>query len=136
VGRRPVLVSVVCADGSSGLAPDLCSSGILPLRTLSDGAGGLLPAVPLESLDTGNVTFVAPACVVPKAYQSRARIQRQPQRRRSGWRTNGAQRQSRGGLASFRSVLMVSQEPIKQEPIKRPLVSFSGSGIRTNDSHP
>jgi hypothetical protein len=53
--RRPVSVSFRhCADRSSGLAPDLCSRGVLPLRTLSDGAGGFLPGVPLECLYTGD----------------------------------------------------------------------------------
>jgi hypothetical protein len=56
LGRLPVLVSLVrrCADCSSGLAPDLCSRGVRPLRTLSEGAGGFLPGVPFECLDTGD----------------------------------------------------------------------------------
>jgi hypothetical protein len=49
----------------AGLLPDLCSSDVLPLRTLSDGAGGLLPGVPLECCwDTEIVTFEAPAQLV------------------------------------------------------------------------
>jgi hypothetical protein len=40
------------ADCSSGLAPDLCSRGVRPLRTLSEGTGGFLPGVPLDCLDT------------------------------------------------------------------------------------
>jgi hypothetical protein len=34
--------------------PDLCSRGVRPLRTLSDGARGFLPGVPSECLDTGD----------------------------------------------------------------------------------
>jgi hypothetical protein len=54
--RRRVSVSVVrrCADCSSGLALALCSKGVRPLRTLSDGAGGFLPGVLFECLDTGD----------------------------------------------------------------------------------
>jgi hypothetical protein len=59
--RRPVLVSLVCADASSVLAPDLCSTGVRPLRTLSDGAGGFLPGVPLECLDTGDRHLCGPS---------------------------------------------------------------------------
>lgn len=49
-GRRPVSVSSIprCTDGSSGLVPDLCSRGVRPILTLTDGAGGLLPGVPLD----------------------------------------------------------------------------------------
>jgi hypothetical protein len=63
--RRAVSVSSAarrCADCSSGWAPDLCTRGVRPLRTLSDGAGGFLPGVPLECLDTGKLSpFAAPA---------------------------------------------------------------------------
>jgi hypothetical protein len=59
--RQPVSVSFVCADVSTGLAPGLCLRDVLPLRTLNDGARGFLPGVPLECLDTGIVTFEAPA---------------------------------------------------------------------------
>jgi hypothetical protein len=61
LGRRAVLVSLTCADGSSGLVPDLCSRHVRALRTLIDGAGGFLPGLPLECLDTGDRHFVAPA---------------------------------------------------------------------------
>src|SRR5215471_20355599 len=63
--RLPGSTSWVRAVGA-GLAPDLCSRGVRPLRILSDGAGGFLPGVPWECLDTG-ITFEAPS---PRGAQS------------------------------------------------------------------
>jgi hypothetical protein len=59
-----VSLRTVCA----GLTPALCPRGVQLLRTLSDGAGGFLPGVPLESSDTG-ITFEAPAYPALRDYQ-------------------------------------------------------------------
>jgi hypothetical protein len=40
-------VSRRCTDGSGGLLPDLCSSGVRAGLRLTEGAGGFLPGVPL-----------------------------------------------------------------------------------------
>jgi hypothetical protein len=49
--RRPVsAVDRRCPDGARGSLPDLCSRGVRPSRSLTDGAGGFLPGVPLGCL--------------------------------------------------------------------------------------
>jgi hypothetical protein len=40
-------------DGARGLLPDLCSKGVRPGHTLTDGAGGFLLGVPLGGLGMG-----------------------------------------------------------------------------------
>ena len=67
LARRPVLASSAarrCAGGSSGLAPDLCSSGVAAPRTLTEGAGGFLLSVSLGHLGIGDTPLgPQPACL-------------------------------------------------------------------------